>query len=101
MKKRLLFVAAAVVFTTVAWGTSTAVGQNSETKPTLRIAVVSADPSNDLCRTTVANFDGVKLCRSLDEAVALKNDVKGVMILADGYPTQRTRVTPEQVEALL
>ena len=102
MKKRLLFVAATVVFITVAWAKSTAVGQqNSEPKPTLRIAVVSADPSNDLCRTTVANFDGVKLCRSLDEAVALKNDVKGVMILADGYPDQRTRVTPEQVEALL
>ena len=49
----------------------------------------------------VANFDGVKLCRSLDEAVALKNDVKGVMILADGYPEGKTRVTPEQAEALL
>ena len=101
MKKRLLFVAAAVIFTTVAWATSTAVGQNSEPKPTLRIAVVSADPSNDLYRTMVANFDGVKLCRSLDEAIALKNDVKGVMILADGYPEQKTRVTFEQVEALL
>jgi len=101
MKIGLLFVAAAVVFTTIAWGTSTAVGQNSDPKPKLRVAVVSADPSNDLCRTTVANFDGVKLCRSLDEAVALKNDVKGVMILADGYPDQKTRVTPEQVEALL
>ena len=101
MKKNLSFVAASVVFMTVALVNSTSVGQNSDRKPTLDIAVVTADPSNDLYRTMTANYDGVKLCKSLDEAVALKNGVKGVMILADGYPDQKTRVTPEQAEALL
>lgn len=101
MKKRLLFVAATVVFMTAAWVNSAAVGQISDPKPTLNIAVVTADPSNDLYRTMAANYDGVRLCKSLDEAVALKNGVKGVMILADGYPDQKTRVTPEQAEALL
>ncbi|MBQ3822548.1 MAG: hypothetical protein II807_05810, partial [Thermoguttaceae bacterium] len=86
---------------TAAWVNSAAVGQISDPKPTLNIAVVTADPSNDLYRTMTANYDGVRLCKSLDEAVALKNGVKGVMILADGYPDQKTRVTPEQAEALL
>ena len=101
MKKRLLFVAATVVFMTAAWVNSAAVGQISDPKPTLNIAVVTADPSNDLYRTMAANYDGVRLCKSLDEAVALKNGVKGVMILADAYPNQKTRVTPEQAEAVL
>ncbi|MBP5620940.1 MAG: hypothetical protein J6X44_02880, partial [Thermoguttaceae bacterium] len=101
MRKRLLLVATAVALVTLAGMKTGAVGQSADQKPTLDVAVVTADPSNDLYKTLAANYDGVRLCQSLDEAIALKNDVKGVMILADNYPDQRTRVSREQAEALL
>ncbi|MBR4752521.1 MAG: hypothetical protein IK077_12245 [Thermoguttaceae bacterium] len=101
MKKSSFIIAAAIVFITVAGRVSTAIGQVAGERQTLPVAVVTADPSNDLYKTLTANFDGVRLCKTLDEAVALRDDVKGVMILADNYPDQRTRVSSEQAEALL
>ncbi|MBQ9812003.1 MAG: hypothetical protein IJM54_01700, partial [Thermoguttaceae bacterium] len=101
MKKSSFIIAATIVLITVAGTVSTAVGQVAGEKQTLPVAVVTADPSNDLYKTLTANYDGVRLCKTLDEAVALRNDVKGAMILADNYPDQRTRVSREQAEALL
>ena len=101
MKKSSFIIAAAIVFITVAGRVSTAIGQVAGERQTLPVAVVTADPSNDLYKTLTANFDGVRLCKTLDEAVALRDDVKGVMILADNYPDQRTRVSSEPAEALL
>ena len=101
MKKSSFIIAATIVFITVAGRVSTAIGQVAGERHTLPVAVVTADPSNDLYKTLTANYDGVRLCKTLDEAVALRDDVKGVMILADNYPDQRTRVSSEQAEALL
>ena len=75
-------------------------------KQDLDIAVVTTDVNNDLYKTLVSNYDGITLCDSLDKAIALNsdsdanNDVKGIMVLADTYPSTTTVVTTEQAEAI-
>ena len=79
---------------------------SSAQKQKLNIAVVTKDVNNDLYKTLVSNFDGITLCDSLDKAIALNsdsstnNDVKGIMVLADTYPAQKTSVTEAQAEAI-
>lgn len=64
-----------------------------EEKQNLNIAVVTTDENNDLYKTLVANYDGIKKFDSLNSAIELNtdddasNDVKGIMVLADNYPT--------------
>lgn len=75
-------------------------------KQTLNIAVVTTDENNDLYKTLVANYNGIQKVSTIDAALELNtdddasNDVKGIMVLADTYPSTTTVVTTEQAEAI-
>lgn len=73
------------------------VGNAAETKPELNLMVVS-NGENDLYRTLIDNYSGVRLYTTLDEALQDAKQNQGIMVLADLYPTATAvAVSAEQV----
>ena len=74
----------------------------TETKQMLNISVVTTKADNDLLKTLLTNYDGVKRYTSLDTALnnAESDGISGVMVLADNYPNTTTAVTTTQAQKI-
>ena len=72
------------------------------TRASLNISVVTTDSGNNLLTTLNSNYDGIKTYSTLDAALnaAEANGTKGIMLLADNYPTATTSLTDAQAERI-
>ena len=73
------------------------VGNAAESKPELNVMIVS-NGENDLYKTLVDNYSGIRLYATLDEALQEAQQDQGIMVMADDYPTATpVSVSDEQV----
>ena len=70
------------------------------TKPSLHIAVVTKERSNDLLRTLNTLYAGIYRYETLADALAAHVDLRAVMLLADGYPEAKTAAREEDIDRL-
>ncbi len=75
---------------------------NEKVKEMLNVAIVTGDENNDLLKTSLDNYDGVRVFVTLGDAItaAEEGSVKGIMILADNYPNTTTVFTDTEAERL-
>ena len=69
----------------------------------LPLILVTADRKNDLACAVVSRFPGTLLCQTVGEAIRLAEgdtSLRGMMILADGYPSEVTGITEEEGRAI-
>lgn len=95
-KKLLAVILASVTFTSTL--SHTVLSAAASQKATLSISVVTTRSANDLLKTLNANYSGIKVYSSLDDALNnVKADgTKGIMLLADNYPNSTTAITDAQ-----
>ncbi len=69
----------------------------------LPVAVVTKDKENDLLVTLLASYRGITHKTTLVEALdaAEEGRIRGILLLADGYPEKKTEVSPEDAARLL
>lgn len=76
--------------------------ENADKRTPLPIALVTADCENDLLTALVSRYGTlgqyVSLSAALDAAEG--GGIRGIMLMADGYPERKTEVTPEEAARL-
>lgn len=77
-------------------------GAGATEKATLNISVVTTNSRNDLVKTLNDNYNGIKVYSSLDTALSnvQANGTRGIMVLADNYPTATTVITDAQASQI-
>lgn len=101
MSKKLL--AILIVFAVLLLAaTAITVGATTTVKATLNVSVVTANQSNDVVKTLNENYNGISVYSTLDDALAAAetNETKGIMVLADNYPTTATAITDTQAATI-
>lgn len=70
--------------------------------PILPVAVVTKDKENDLLVTLLSRYAGITHNETLAEALDAVEEgrIRGILLLADGYPERRTSVSPEEAKRL-